>query len=243
MTRKLILFVAVVSILGVVAAACAQAPVIVYIVVTATPTSPGGEPIATSDGTAIAQTAAAAATSATLSTPVLQATPAGTSTPEINAMPTVTVRQIYVAEQPFQRGRMFWLEPTGQIWVMVETEPGVGLWQVYEDLFKEGDMELDPAVVPPEGLIQPIRGFGLIWRTGENVRQEIGWATDIEVGFVSNYEYHPGEGSTPTDFVPGYHFMQNQFGDWFRFNEINGTWQSVTRTETRPTATPSTPTG
>ncbi len=240
MTRKLVLFVAVVAALGALAAACAQAPVIVYIVVTATPTGVGGEPAAP---TATPDTSTTAVVASSTPAPTVQVTLEGTASPQVSAAPTVTVRQIYVAEQPFQRGRMFWLEPTGQIWVMIETAPGVGLWQVYEDRFREGDLEFDAALVAPEGLLQPIRGFGLVWRTGENVRQEIGWATDIEVGFVSNYEYHPGEGSTPANFVPGYHFMQNQYGDWYRFNEINGTWQTVTRTDIVPSATPNTPTG
>ncbi len=162
---------------------------------------------------------------------------ATTAAPRVEAAPTNTVRQIYVAEQPFERGRMFWLEPTGQIWVMIETEPGVGLWQVYEDLFREGDMEFDPTITAPEGLLQPVRGFGLIWRNNDEVRAGLGWGTDIEVGFVTNYEYQPGGEVIEGVFQsgPGYHYLQNQYGQWFRFNEINGTWQSVQRAAPTPT--------
>lgn len=221
MTKKLALFVAIVAMLGALGAACAQSPLLVYVVVTATP-----------EGFA---TAAPVDTVEATSEPAITPTPQVTETP---ANSNITVRQIYVAEQPFQRGRMFWLEPIGQIWVIVETSPGFGYWQVFEDVFKEGDAELDPAIVAPTGLSQPIRGFGLIWRSGENVRQELGWASDIEVGFVSNYEYHPGEGSTAEESVPGYHFLQNQYGEWYRFNELNGTWQRVSHIPTPPTATP-----
>lgn len=227
MTKKLVLFVAVLAALGVLAAACAQAPVIVYIVVTATPTTEGDVPAATTAATSDASAA-----------------PSGTPTPDVTVTagattdPSIIVRQIYVAEQPFQRGRMFWLEPTGQIWVMIENEPGFGTWEVYEDLFEEGDLEFDPSVVAPEGLLQPIRGFGLIWRTGQNVREHLGWATDIEVGFVSNYEYHPDPDRTAQNPGYGFHFMQNQYGEWYRFNEINRTWQSVQHTSAQPTATP-----
>lgn len=227
MTRKLIFFIAMVAVVGMLAAACAQSPVIVYIVVTATP---GG-----ADGSTEQVTTAAAEALPTASL-TSEATTDQVSTPDPNATLEKTVRQIYVAEQPYQRGRMFWLEPIGQVWVMVETEPGLGIWQVYEDLFKEGDVELDESLVPPTGLFQPVRGFGLIWRTGEDLRANMGWATDVEVGFVTNYEYQPGEGSTAASFVPGYHFLQNQYGEWYRFNEINQTWQQIQRAT--PTATP-----
>ena len=106
--------------------------------------------------------------------------------------PTPTVRQIQVAEQIFERGRMFWLQPTAQIWVMVLTGEGVGDWYVYEDFFREGDPEFDPGIVPPdEDLKQPIRGFGRLWRENRNVREQLGWATTDEFGFVTRYEYHP----------------------------------------------------
>lgn len=215
MSRKLALFAVTIALLGAMAAACAQSPIVVYMVVTATP-----------EGFSVAP-------EATAETVAPEATEETTPAPHESA-PEITVRQIYVAEQPFQRGSMFWLEPIGQIWVIVETEPGFGYWQVYEDAFREGDPEFDPTITPPAGLIQPIRGFGLVWRNGENVRQELGWANDIEVGFVANYEYHPGAGSTAEQPVPGYHFMQNQYGIWYRFNEINGTWQIVEHTPTPP---------
>jgi hypothetical protein len=227
MTRKLLLFIATVAAVGVMAVACAQSPVIVYIVVTATPD--GANPNT-------AQVTAAPTEAAQALTPTAEATSGNAGTPDPNATLEKTVRQIYVAEQPFQRGRMFWLEPIDQVWVMVETEPGLGIWHVYEDLFEEGDPELDESLVPPTGLFQPVRGFGLIWRTGEDLRTNMGWATDVEVGFVTNYEYQPGEGSTAANFVHGYHFLQNQYGEWYRFNEINQTWQQIQR-ET-PTATP-----
>lgn len=231
MTRKLLLFVAAVALLGIAAVACAQSPVIVYIVVTATPEgTPGAQALPSPTPTIEAAEPTTAPTSTAETT-------TGTATDE----PPTTVRQIYVAEQPFQRGRMFWLEPIDQVWVMVETEPGVGIWETYEDLFEEGEPELDESLIAPTGLFQPVRGFGLIWRTGDDLRTNMGWATDLEVGFVTNYEYVPGEGATADTVVPGYHFLQNQYGEWYRFNEINGTWQQVEREVTQPTPTSNAP--
>ena len=234
MVKKLILIGVLIVAVSMVAAACAQSPMIVYIVVTATPE--GVIPSVSVEPTQAPTQLVPTTSSNDIAT--VEPTEAGQSS-QVEAAPTNTVRQIYVAEQPFERGRMFWLEPTGQIWVMIETEPGFGLWQVYEDLFKEGDIEFDPTMATPEGLLQPVRGFGLIWRSNEEVREGLGWGTDIEVGFVTNYEYEPGGSVVDGVFQPGpgYHYLQNQYGQWFRFNEINGTWQSVQRTA--PTPTPS----
>ncbi|MCU0474832.1 MAG: hypothetical protein MUC99_01735, partial [Anaerolineae bacterium] len=204
--------------------ACQPEQTIIVMVVTATPTTesqPTTQP-ATSGGQA-----APSATPA----PVFTQSPVPTASAP-SAFPTPTVREIYVAEQVFQQGRMFWLEPTRQIWVLLETSPGVGVWQVYDDRFAEGMAEFDPSIVAPEGLYQPVRGFGLIWRGNPEVRDTLGWATDGEFGYIANYEYQPAGDLTETGYVagPGFHFLRSQYGEWFRFNEVNGTWQAVNRT-------------
>lgn len=219
-------------ILAAVLTACQSDPTIVVMVVTATPTQQVEQPPVPTD---VVQPTA----TATLA-PQSTQSPVPTLDPTVNPFPTPTVREIYVAEQVFQRGRMFWLQPTGQIWVIIETEPGVGIWQVYEDKFKEGDPESDPNLVPPEGLTQPVRGFGMIWRGNPEIRDGLGWGVDTEFGFVSNYEYQPAGDVAEGQFIaaPGYHFLRSQYGDWFRFNEVNGTWQTITREQVGQTPTP-----
>jgi len=159
---------------------------------------------------------------------------AAQSTPQAQVTPTTTFAQIQVAEQAFQRGRMYWLQPIDQIWVLVETDEGFGTWTVHEDTFEEGMVEFDPTIVPPDDLLQPERGFGGLWRDDEEVREAIGWALEPEFGYVANYEYQPGG-----EFVdgvwqsaPGYHLLTNQYGDVYRFNEINGTWQLIPKSDT-----------
>ena len=56
-------------------------------------------------------------------------------------------------------------------------------WAQYPDTFVEGDPESDESLVPPPGLSQPIRGFGMIWRNNPRVRERLGWATSPEVAF------------------------------------------------------------
>lgn len=170
------------------------------------------------------------ATSTPPATPALAstATPAPLPGTPFIVQPTPTVRQIQVAEQLFERGRMFWLQPTGQIWVLVVTAAGSGDWFVYEDLFQEGDPESDPDIVPPDDTLQqPVRGFGRLWRDNGEVREALGWATSDEFGFVTSYEYHPTLRFEDGVFVaaPGEHVMHSLYGEGFRFIEESGSWR------------------
>lgn len=144
------------------------------------------------------------------------------------AFPTPVIAEVQVAEQLFEHGRMFWIEPIGQIWVLRITGEGRGTWEVYEDTFEEGELETDPNLVPPDGLYQPERGFGKLWRESDTIRQDLGWGVTPEFGYVSRYEYHAGgtvdaSGNYQPGF--GYHIVFSLGGELFRFNEGTGTWQ------------------
>lgn len=159
------------------------------------------------------------------------------SSATVDPFPTPTIAQIQVAEQLFEKGRMFWLEPIDQIWVMAETQEGTGIWTVYSDTFEEGDVEFDPRIVPPTGLLQPIRGFGQLWRDNDEIEAALGWAVEPELGHVSSYEYRPAGEVVDGEYVsePGYHILSSIYGEVFRFNEINGTWQTIRDTSSQPT--------
>ncbi len=164
-------------------------------------------------------------------------TPTATTTPTPDPFPTPVEGQIYVAEQRFEDGWMFWVEPVAQIWVLTieESEDGEEtnrIWSVYEDSFAEGEPEIDPEIVPPEGLYQPERGFGKLWRENPEVREAVGWALEPELGHTTRYEYHAG-GEVITDEEteeleyepgPGYHLVESLFGDLFQFNEDDFSW-------------------
>ena len=94
------------------------------------------------------------------------------------------------AEQPFQSGRMLWLEkttPTGadSRTFVLHTD---GRLQVYDELWTQGQPPSDPAIIPPAGLLQPIRGFGKVWRENLAVRQPLCWATAAEQGFQTIWQ-------------------------------------------------------
>jgi hypothetical protein len=188
------------------AAACqGPPPTQIILVVTATPTP---EETIQADGTVESQ---AVATSTAL--PIV-ATPSPAAS--VNPSPTAIVNQIQVAEQVFEHGRMFWLQPTGQIWVMIVEEEGQGRWQIFDDTFEDGELEFDPEIVPPQGFEQPQRGFGKLWRDNPELRESLGWAITPEFGFVTRYEYHAD---------PGYHLLSSLYEETFRFNEADRSWQ------------------
>jgi hypothetical protein len=80
--------------------------------------------------------------------------------------------------QEFQNGYMIWIRPQVAIYVLYHdgTQPR---WQVFRDHFVEGMPEFDAAYIdsPFPGTWQPRRGFGLLWRSNQAVRDRIGWAT------------------------------------------------------------------
>ncbi len=157
-------------------------------------------------------------------------TPTATTTPTPDPFPTPVEGQIYVAEQRFEDGWMFWVQPVGQIWVLTideDNEENERVWSVYDDTFIEGQAEIDPEIIPPEGLYQPERGFGKLWRENPEVRDAIGWALDIELGHTTRYEYHAGgEVDEDNEYIPGpgYHVVESLFGDIFEFDEESFTW-------------------
>jgi len=149
-------------------------------------------------------------------------------TPLPPGFPTPTRAQIAVAEQVFENGRMLWVQPTGQIWVMVLEEEGSGTWAVYDDTFAEGDVEDDPELEAPEGMQQPTRGFGKLWRENPEIREALGWAITPEFGYVSQYEYHPGgtmDANGTFTAGPGFHVLFSLYAEAFRFDEATGTWE------------------
>lgn len=192
-------------------AACQnQPPTQIVVVVTATPEETSIE--ATPEAS---ETASAPA----LTVPTATFTPQPTATTD--PLPTPVISQIQVAEQVFEKGRMFWLQPVDQIWVLVVTREGGGDWSVYQDTFEDGEPESDPSIVPPNGFQQPERGFGKLWRENPDVREALGWAITPEFGYVTRYEYH----RIAPERADGYHLLTSLYEEGFRFNEADSTWQ------------------
>jgi len=99
--------------------------------------------------------------------------------------PTPARVTTFVAQQ-FQAGLMLWLEPTeehgpaGDIIILYTGDDTPIGWEVVPDGFQEGMPESDPELVPPGNLIQPVRGFGKVWRELPHIRERLGWALEEE---------------------------------------------------------------
>jgi len=109
------------------------------------------------------------------------------------------------AAQYFEHGFMIWVEsheyfPEGAIHFFVDhSVAGTGGYhgEVADD-WKSSMPESDPGLVPPSGLYQPIRGFGLLWREGaesfsnhDPIRDVLGWALAPEYAFDTIYQCEP----------------------------------------------------
>jgi hypothetical protein len=149
-------------------------------------------------------------------------------TPTLDPFPRPDEYEIIVAEQVFENGRMFYLDPNKRIWVLFNDEDGMsGTWQVFENAWEEGEPEMDESVRAPDGMHQPIRGFGKLWRQNEDVRLRLGWALDPEIGHRTTYSFTPSEATdeeAEDAAVPGVHTLKSWYGHQFTFNEADMTW-------------------
>jgi len=87
----------------------------------------------------------------------------------------------YWAYEPFEHGAMYWSQDADIFLVLIGTDSGD--WVSYPDdatAWQEGQPEKTCDPDAPEGLKHPIRGFGKIWCTDDDVRARLGWATDTE---------------------------------------------------------------
>lgn len=220
--RLVVLFVCVLAL----TAACQDTqPTLMVLVLTPTPEDAATPEV---NGSPVIGARSTASITPAATVPDVTQTPA--PTPTLDPFPTPVINQIQVAEQPFEHGRMFWIQPQSEIWVAIEIDEDRGRWEIYEDTFEEGQPEMDPGIVPPsENLYQPERGFGKLWRENEDVREALGWAvTPMEFGYISPYEYHAGgvvNGQATYIPAAGYHILFSLYEELYRFNEADQTWQ------------------
>jgi predicted small secreted protein len=86
---------------------------------------------------------------------------------------------IQSATQVFERGVMVWVNEGGGLIYVFNNN---GTFQRYPDTFIAGQDPDSGGEAPPPGLIEPVRGFGKIWRTMAGVRDGIGWGISPEAG-------------------------------------------------------------
>ena len=93
-----------------------------------------------------------------------------------------------MAVEHFEHGLMLWNSAQDQIYILY-ADSGEPRWDQMANAWFPGQPESDPTLTPPAGLFQPVRGFGVAWRTGyisqpQAIRDRLGWATDVESSFT-----------------------------------------------------------
>lgn len=91
---------------------------------------------------------------------------------------------------------MFWLQDRKEIWVLIASPIADQFyWRLLPDLWSDSQPAFDPALQPPAGKFQPVRGFGVAWRLGGGSvgpqRADLGWAIAEETGFTTTLIYYP----------------------------------------------------
>jgi len=120
------------------------------------------------------------------------------------------------AFQPYQNGVMVWVSSVGG-----SGQSGIysiynnGTYQRFNDTWIDGVDPVGVGAQAPNGLLEPIRGFGKVWRENAGVSDTLGWATSGEAGgttFIQTFErgemiYIPQNGQT-------YIFISGQPATW-----------------------------
>lgn len=128
------------------------------------------------------------------------------------------------ASQDFERGFLLWREDPDYVYVMHD-DGRLGLYplSVYPESVRLNPPGADPSIVPPAGLIQPVRGFGLVWRDNPEVRDGVGWAIENEARADWYYKF------VVQDFAGGAILHECRMG--VRVLLWDGTWFQVSSGE------------
>jgi hypothetical protein len=120
------------------------------------------------------------------------------------------------AFQQFENGVMIWAGSQNTIFVIYASNKAPR-WSQYPDTWKDGMPDSDPGLVPPAGMLQPIRGFGLVWRGKRGVRDRLGWATGPEMPFQGDFQLD-------TD---GNRYVEGAHGEVYRLSGDFKSWLLV----------------
>lgn len=97
--------------------------------------------------------------------------------------PTAADQTLHLVEQRFERGRMLYLN--GILYVLFNATSTI---LTHADTWTAAEPDSDPAITPPAGYYQPVRGFGKLWRTAAQLRDSLGWALAPEQGYAGRVQ-------------------------------------------------------
>lgn len=123
------------------------------------------------------------------------------------AIPGQDYANTAAATARFEHGEMLWLNQRGGnsvIFVIFYNQNGSLSFRKFVDEWREGDI-IDIGLEAPNGMYEPRRGFGKVWRENDDVRQALGWALEPEQAAQFNYQiFQKGEmACSATDYSRG----------------------------------------
>jgi hypothetical protein len=101
--------------------------------------------------------------------------------------------EVKTSYQPFERGEMIWSDHIG--WYaqpVVYVLYASSTYQRFDDTFDPAVDPISGGAPPPEGLLEPILGFGKVWREVTGLRDTLGWATAEETSGVGRFQMFSG---------------------------------------------------
>lgn len=96
--------------------------------------------------------------------------------------PTGQASVVWAAWQPFERGYLFWRSDTMRVIAFYDG----GTWMEFADQWD--GLTIVSRGSPPPGRVAPIRGFGYLWGTYDEVANRLGWGLEEEKGFCANIQ-------------------------------------------------------
>jgi len=120
------------------------------------------------------------------------------------------------AYQTYQNGVMIWLSSLdGASQPAIYALYNNGTYQRFNDTFIDGVDPESGGETPPDGLREPVRGFGKVWRTNLGVRDGLGWATSGESGGAAQIQlFERGEMVFVTQAGQTYVLITGAPGTW-----------------------------
>lgn len=115
--------------------------------------------------------------------------------------PAGPAEETTLVEQPFERGRMIYVQSSGQIYVLFNDgfEPA---WAAFENRYNPAvDPESDPNFPNPPNLYQPVRQLGFLWRGRDSIRNRLGLGTQPEAVYTGFAQSAETDGQTTLYFA------------------------------------------
>ncbi len=146
---------------------------------------------------------------------------------------SAAAQTVWAAWQPFETGHMIWRQDSDNLFVFADD----GDWAQHSDDWDDQDLSNNRGD-PPTGLQSPVRGFGHLWETNDDVFGDLGWAEAAEKGFCLRTQQFEKGVLLIGDLVESCQENSHNFASETLFAEnalqalTGGTWNMVCKNET-----------